>query len=155
MGTHPIFESDFDCLTERLRMNVEMNESSRVLESNGLYVDDLSRIRVLDPETADASESTKAAADHYVADFNDFVSMINDFTAQADAMAEQVKQRKLKAIGTRTKLQAIDRENAVRKINCCSELKEHRELLDRLRGEHEALKRVEQSQQTILQQMNE
>ena len=32
-----------------------MNESSRVLESNGLYVDDLSRIRVLDPETADAS----------------------------------------------------------------------------------------------------
>merc|ERR1711953_260403 len=155
MGTHPIFESDFDCLTERLRMNVEMNESSRVLESNGLYVDDLSRIRVLDPETADASESTKAAADHYVADFNDFVSMINDFTAQADAMAEQVKQRKLKAIGTRTKLQAIDRENAVKKNKLLQRIKEHRELLDRLRGEHEALKRVEQSQQTILQQMNE
>ena len=32
-----------------------MNESHKVLESNGLYVDDLSRVRVVDPEIADAS----------------------------------------------------------------------------------------------------
>ena len=34
---------------------LNMNESHKVLESNGLYVDDLSRVRVVDPEIADAS----------------------------------------------------------------------------------------------------
>lgn len=32
-----------------------LDQSKKVLESQGLFVDDLSRIRVVDPETADAS----------------------------------------------------------------------------------------------------
>ena len=65
--------------------------------------------------------------------------MINDFSSQADAMgkyfhdfppafssknqftsslAEQVKQRKLRAIGTRTQLQAIERQNMSKKVFC-------------------------------------
>ena len=31
--------------------------------------------------------------------------------------AEQVKQRKMRAIGTRTQIQAIDRENAAKKVS--------------------------------------
>merc|ERR1712235_231865 len=135
MGTHPIFESDFNCLTDSNQMaELNMNESHKVLESNGLYVDDLSRVRVVDPEIADASDNTKAATDNFVADFKDFITMISDFSKQADSVAEQVKQRKMRAIGTRTQIQA---------------------LLERLRGEHEALKRIEQNQMTILQEMNE
>ena len=34
---------------------LNLDESTKVLEQNGLYVDDLSRVRVVDPETADAS----------------------------------------------------------------------------------------------------
>ena len=33
----------------------KLDESQKVLANQGLFVDDLSRIRVLDPETADAS----------------------------------------------------------------------------------------------------
>merc|ERR1711911_336765 len=117
MGTHPIFESDFDCLTDSIKMaELNMNESHKVLESNGLYVDDLSRVRVVDPEIADASDNTKAATDNFVADFKDFITMISDFSKQADSVAEQVKQRKMRAIGTRTQIQAIDRENSAKKV---------------------------------------
>ena len=64
--------------------------------------------------------------------------MISDFSKQADSvgeltkdlydflkkrrllnavcLAEQVKQRKMRAIGTRTQIQAIDRENSAKKV---------------------------------------
>jgi len=29
MGTHPIFESDFDCLTEKLRMQQRLQQTER------------------------------------------------------------------------------------------------------------------------------
>merc|ERR1712035_190180 len=114
MGTHPIFESDFDCLTQK----------------------------------------TKDSVDDFNADFKTFLAMINDFSTQADAMAEQVKQRKLKAIGTRTQLQAIERQNMSKKNQLLQRIQENQALLERLRAEHDALKRVEQDQHTVLQQMN-
>jgi len=32
MGTHPIFESDFDCLTERDKRSIDGLDDDRVLE---------------------------------------------------------------------------------------------------------------------------
>ena len=34
---------------------MNLDESTKVLESHGLYVDDLSRVRVVDQDTADSS----------------------------------------------------------------------------------------------------
>ena len=76
----------------------------------------------------------------------------------------------MRAIGTRTQIQAIDRENAAKKVfrqgcqldyfksfqnQLLQKIAESQALLERLRGEHEALKRIEQNQMTILQEMNE
>jgi len=61
----------------------------------------------------------------------------------------------MRAIGTRTQIQAIDRENAAKKNQLLQKIAESQALLERLRGEHEALKRIEQNQMTILQEMNE
>merc|ERR1712130_338711 len=119
MGTHPIFESDFDCLTEM----ENLDQSRKILESEGLFVDDLSRVRVLDPETADAS-------------------------------AENVKKRKLEAIGARTKLQTLNRENELKKTQLLQKIEESHLLMERLRSEHDALKKIEQTQNSTLQQLN-
>ena len=84
---------------------MNLDESTKVLESHGLYVDDLSRVRVVDQDTADSSrkreikvwsekltwkfsEKTKDSVDDFSADFKTFLAMINDFSTQADAMGK-------------------------------------------------------------------
>jgi len=39
MGTHPIFESDFDCLTERVAVGADLDHVKRSLEKNREEVD--------------------------------------------------------------------------------------------------------------------
>lgn len=43
----------------------KLDESQKVLANQGLFVDDLSRIRVLDPETADASGKLLNSLNNY------------------------------------------------------------------------------------------
>ena len=97
--------------------DLALDESTKVLESHGLYVDDLSRVRVVDQDTADSSskwpsdfltffslsrnretlfsEKTKDSVDDFTADFKTFLSMINDFSSQADAMGKVFLRSKL------------------------------------------------------------
>merc|ERR1719370_1713984 len=105
-------------------------------------------------ETADASEKTRADTEEFVSEFNQFLGLINNFTDQASNLAEQVKKRKVEAIGTRTHLQALSRENKLKKSQLIQKIEESHLLLERLRGEHDALRKIEQDQNSTLAQFN-
>lgn len=54
------------------------------LESKGLFIDDLQKLRVLDPELMEQTESLKEECGGFVAQIGDFQKMADGFIAISD-----------------------------------------------------------------------
>ncbi|CAG5082286.1 Oidioi.mRNA.OKI2018_I69.PAR.g10085.t1.cds [Oikopleura dioica] len=134
---------------------MEEIDSKAILESYGLFMDDISQIRVVDSKSADSAQNAKTCTDRFVMDVQDLQRILKDFSEESAKLAEQVKQRKLIAIAARAKLQAVTREAELEKIALLEKIEEQKLQAERLRAEHDALKRIEQSQNIILQQFND
>ena len=100
-----------------------------ILAYHGLSIDDLSQVRIVNPEAADAtrkpfsqpsfhpnSETLKTNNDEFVSSIEDINKLIKDFSEQSSKLAEQVKTRKLNAIAVRTRLQAAQRQTDIEKV---------------------------------------
>ena len=109
---------------------MEEIDSKAILESYGLFMDDISQIRVVDSKSADSArnvlmflphlifslENAKTCTDRFVMDVQDLQRILKDFSEESTKLAEQVKQRKLIAIAARAKLQAVTREAELEKV---------------------------------------
>ncbi|CBY36238.1 unnamed protein product [Oikopleura dioica] len=133
---------------------MEEIDSKAILENYGLFMDDISQIRVVDSKSADSAQNTKHCTDKFVDDTKDLQRILKAFSQESSKLSEQVKQRKLIAIAARAKLQAVTRESELEKIALLEKIEEQKLHAERLRSEHDALKKIEQNQNIILQQFN-
>ncbi len=83
---------------------------SNRLTNYGIYVDDLSRLRVLDEASGNHAHDLKDTCHDFVSDVNQLAEIADGFLQVIDAVASEVTKEKVKAIGARNRLQTISKE---------------------------------------------
>ncbi|XP_058799077.1 intraflagellar transport protein 20 homolog isoform X2 [Phymastichus coffea] len=116
------------------------------LEKYGLHLDDLSKIRVLDPEVAHQTDKLREECQNFVAKIGDFHKAAEEFIKIMHHLAEQVEREKMRAIGLRNLMHTMSKESDAEKQRLEAMLLEKNMQLDRLRIEYESLKKIEQEQ---------
>ena len=109
----------------------------------------------------------KTNNDRFVTDVEYLNRLIKDFTEQSTQLSEKVKTRKLNAIAARTRLKESQRNGDLKKVKTpwllhyqnfqnalLEKIEETKLVSERLRAEYEALRKIEQNQNVLLQQLN-
>ncbi|KAH9377004.1 hypothetical protein HPB48_018746 [Haemaphysalis longicornis] len=78
----------------------------------GLYIDELNKIRIADPEATRQTQELKDDCHKFIERMTEFQSVVDKYIAISDKLAAEVEQEKLKAIGSRSLLKSVakDRE---------------------------------------------
>ena len=101
-------------------------------------------------------------------DVEDLNRLIKDFTEQSTQLSEKIKTRKLNAIAVRTRLKESQRTGDLKKVEIfksphfflsfqnalLGKIEETKLVSERLRAEYEALRKIDQNQNVLLQQLN-
>lgn len=119
----------------------------------GYFYDELSKIRVLEPDTAQTTEELREECKDFVDKIGEFQRLVGGFIGMVDELAQEVEQEKMKAIGARNLLKSIARERDVQRQQLQSLLVEKKMELERLRVQYESLKQVEQDQLEITEEL--
>ncbi|KAK8762087.1 hypothetical protein V5799_026656 [Amblyomma americanum] len=78
----------------------------------GIYVDELNKIRIADPDATRQTQELKDDCHKFIERMTEFQSVVDKYIAISDKLAAEVEQEKLKAIGSRNLLKSVakDRE---------------------------------------------
>ncbi|KER29675.1 hypothetical protein T265_13323 [Opisthorchis viverrini] len=66
------------------------------LQEAGLYIDDLNKLRIVDPAVTHDTNELKTECENYLSKVEDFQSIVQNLTAMLASVAEQVEKQKLK-----------------------------------------------------------
>ncbi|CAL7947023.1 unnamed protein product [Xylocopa violacea] len=123
------------------------------LAKYGIYVDDLSKIRVLEPEVANQTNKLNEECQNFISKITEFHTKCDEFLQIIDRMANQVEREKMKAIGTRNLLRSFAKERDAQKQQIQAEIVEKSMELERLRIQYDSLKKIEIEQLETIEQL--
>ncbi|XP_033224542.1 intraflagellar transport protein 20 homolog B isoform X2 [Belonocnema kinseyi] len=116
------------------------------LAKYGLYIDDLSKIRVLDPEVVNQASKLQEECQTFVTKITEFKRSTDEFVQIMDNMAEQVEKEKMKVVGARNLLRSVAKERDGQKQQMQALIMEKTMELERLRIQYDSLKKIEMEQ---------
>ncbi|XP_015917279.2 intraflagellar transport protein 20 homolog [Parasteatoda tepidariorum] len=125
---------------------------SESIEKIGLYFDDLNKIRVLDPEASQKTNALKEECKEYVSKISEFQTVVDGFLQISDNLASEVEKSKLKAIGSRNLLKSITKQREAQQQQLQALIIEKKLQLERLKVQHESLKKEEVEQNELIEQ---
>ncbi|XP_011505995.1 PREDICTED: intraflagellar transport protein 20 homolog [Ceratosolen solmsi marchali] len=116
------------------------------MKKHGLFIDDMSKIRILEPEVASQTNKLKEECQNFVIRIEDFHKAAEEFITIMSNLAEQVEREKMRSIGIRNLLHSLTKEHDVEKQQLEALLLEKNMELERLRVQYESLKKIESEQ---------
>ncbi|TRY67546.1 hypothetical protein TCAL_09072 [Tigriopus californicus] len=123
------------------------------LETKGLFIDDLQKLRVLDPELMEQTESLKDECGGFVAQIGHFQKMTDGFIAISDEVSKEVEKEKLASLGARNQLKSITKAREQEQQQLHSLVMEKKLELERLRIQYESLIKVQAEQEEFIDQL--
>ncbi|PBC25709.1 Intraflagellar transport protein [Apis cerana cerana] len=123
------------------------------LAKYGIYIDDLSKIRVLEPEIANQTNKLKEECKNFVSKIIEFQTNSDEFIEIIDQIANEVEKEKMKTIGTRNLLRSIEKERDAQKQQIQAQIVEKSMELERLRIQYDSLKKIEMEQLETIEQL--
>ncbi|XP_051168286.1 intraflagellar transport protein 20 homolog [Leptopilina boulardi] len=123
------------------------------LAKYGLYIDDLSKIRVLDPEVVNQAVKLKDESQNFVIKITEFKKSTDEFINILDNVGQQVDKEKMKVIGARNLLRSVAKEREERKQQMQALIMEKSIELERLRVQYDSLKKIEIEQLEIIEHL--
>ncbi|XP_054707605.1 intraflagellar transport protein 20 homolog [Uloborus diversus] len=121
------------------------------LRDIGLYFDDLNKIRVLDPDASQKTNALKEECKDYVNKISEFQTVVDGFLQISDSLAAEVEKEKLKAIGSRNLLKSITKQREAQQQQLQALIIEKKLQLERLKVQHESLKKEEMEQNELIE----
>lgn len=112
----------------------------------GFHFDELSKIRVIDPEAAAKTEELKDECKEFIDNISEFQNLVGGFITVVESLASQVESEKLKAIGARNHIKSIAKERESQKQQLQLLIAEKKIQLERYRLQYESLLQVEKEQ---------
>ncbi|XP_043474671.1 intraflagellar transport protein 20 homolog [Leptopilina heterotoma] len=123
------------------------------LAKYGLYIDDLSKIRVLDPEVVNQAVKLKDESQTFVTKITEFKKGTDEFIKILDNVGQRVDKEKMKVIGARNLLRSVAKEREERKQQMQALIMEKSIELERLRVQYDSLKKIEMEQLEIIEHL--
>ncbi|XP_076232199.1 intraflagellar transport 20 [Calliopsis andreniformis] len=123
------------------------------LAKYGIYIDDLCKIRVLEPEVANQTNKLKEECQNFVSKITDFQTNTDEFIQIIDRLANEVEKEKMRTIGTRNLLRSVAKERDAQKQQIQAQIVEKSMELERLRIQYESLKKIEMEQLETIEQL--
>ncbi|XP_078044581.1 intraflagellar transport 20 [Augochlora pura] len=124
------------------------------LAKYGIYIDDLSKIRVLEPEVANQTSKLKEECHNFVSKIVEFQSNSDQFIQIIEQLANEVEKEKMKTIGTRNLLRSMAKERDAQKQQIQAQIVEKSMELERLRIQYDSLKKIELEQLETIEQLS-
>ncbi|XP_076334168.1 intraflagellar transport 20 isoform X2 [Tachypleus tridentatus] len=77
---------------------------------NGLYFDELNKIRILDPAVAQETNELKEECKEFVDKIAEFQKIVDGFIQIVDNLEKEVEKAKVKALGSRNQLKSVTKQ---------------------------------------------
>ncbi|CAL8071749.1 unnamed protein product [Calicophoron daubneyi] len=117
------------------------------LAEAGLYIDDLNKLRIVDPLITQDTIELKDECEKYLNKVGDFQTIVQNVIAMLDSVATTVERQKLKAIVSRNLLVSMERQRQVEQKQLESEIQKQRDENERFSVQLRSLQK-EESEQT-------
>ncbi|XP_052073701.1 intraflagellar transport protein 20 homolog B-like [Mytilus californianus] len=126
--------------------------ADEALSRAGLHFDEINKIRVLEPEVAQQTQELKEECREFVEKIGDFQKIVGTFIEVVDNVSKEVEKEKMKAIGSRNLLKSIAKQREAQQQQLQALITEKKMQLERLRIQHDALKKTEDDQKEFIEQ---
>ncbi|KAL1428468.1 hypothetical protein MTO96_002843 [Rhipicephalus appendiculatus] len=128
--------------------------ANEVFSRAGLYVDELNKIRIADPDAIRETQELKDDCHKFIERMTEFQSVVDKYIAISDKLAAEVEHEKLKAIGSRNLLKSVVKDRETQQQQLQALVLEKKIELERLKIQLNALKREEAEQNELIEQFS-
>lgn len=122
------------------------------LNDKGLYLDELQKLRVIEPDAAEQAKDMKDECGGLMQQTEDFRKMTDQFIALTEQVANEVEKEKLAALGARNKLKSTTESRKQQQQQLTSVIFEKKTEMERLRLQYESLLKAQAEQQEFIDQ---
>lgn len=121
-------------------------------QNAGIYFDEMSKVRVLEPEVSQQTEELKSECKNFVDKISDFQNIVGSFIEMVDTLAKEVEKEKMKAIGSRNVLKSVAKQRETQQQQLCALIAEKQTQLERFRLQYDILLKQEAEQNDFIEQ---
>ncbi|CAI2736965.1 unnamed protein product [Dicrocoelium dendriticum] len=100
---------------------------AKELVDSGLYIDELNKLRILDPSVAQDTSELKQECENYLCKIADFQSIVQDLVNMLDSVAQKVEKQKLKAIVSRNMLVSMEKQRETQMRHLRTEIEKQKD----------------------------
>ena len=125
------------------------------MEAYGLYFDDNSKLRALDPEVQKDSMALSDGCKEFLGKFSDFNQVVSEWISSVSKLATEIEKTKTKAVGQQNLLKSIGKEREVKRQQYMDMIQEKKKQKSRLDEELEGLKKEEQNQEMFIKRFKD
>ena len=108
-------------------------------QNAGIYFDEMSKVRVLEPEVSQQTEELKSECKNFVDKISDFQNIVGSFIEMVDTLAKEVEKEKMKAIGSRNVLKSVAKQRETQQQQLRALIAEKQTQLERFRLQYDIL----------------
>ena len=121
-------------------------------QNAGIYFDEMSKVRVLEPEVSQQTEELKSECKNFVDKISDFQNIVGNFIEMVDTLAKEVEKEKMKAIGSRNVLKSVAKQRETQQQQLWALIAEKQTQLERFRLQYDILLKQEAEQNDFIEQ---
>merc|ERR1711997_501017 len=129
-----------------------MGAKMEQLNEKGLHLDDLQRLRVLEPDSVDQANDLKDECGNLTTQMDDFRKMTDQFISLTDQISKQVEDEKLETLGARNKLKSMTENRKQEQQKLTALIVEKKMEYERLRIHYESLLKDHEDQKEFIEQ---
>lgn len=126
---------------------------TELLAKLGIYFDDLTKIRILEPEVAEQTNELNEECKNFVEKITEFQKLADGFISVMENLAKEVESEKMKAIGIRNMLKSVAKQRESEQQQLQALIIEKSTELERLRIQYQSLQKTEQEQEDIIENL--
>ncbi|WIA11528.1 hypothetical protein OEZ85_011639 [Tetradesmus obliquus] len=116
----------------------------------GIYFDQDNRVRILDVDKFKASQALQDNCGKFVSNMQQLQDSVSKYVAAIDQQVERIETEKLKAVGLRNRVAAMQEERRHKQQELLQQLNEKQQELDRLLVEEQSLQKVRATQESTI-----
>lgn len=135
--------------TNTLVVQLVMDSSSKI-NSIGLFFDEANHVRLLDPESRQATNKLLADCTGFQESSAAFQTLVHDLSKLIADVAVRVEEEKEKAIGSRNALKSLEKERTGKRQEIRATIQEKEQELQRLQVYHDSLKHRERELEDLI-----
>jgi len=119
---------------------------------SGIFFDELSKVRVLEPEISQQTQELKGECKEFVGKIDDFQKIVGGFLEMVDSLAQDVEKEKMKTIGMRNQLESMTKQREAQQQQLRALIAEKHTQLERFKIQLDFLQKQEAEQNEFIEQ---